>query len=224
MAGYVPPFPATFWTTIAQRPQEALARISRLYREPILEYVRRRAPQDADAEDIVQDVLAELCEPGFLQKADRAKGKFRSFLLGVTNHKLLHAKDKGRRRRAASLEQGGREGEGLDLPAASTEDEVFNELWETRLLKMARERLQKEEKPGQPRYYQAHVLSHLQGLQQKDCADKLGVSVDTVNNWVHVAKTRIIEFARELAQEYSSSEDEFREEVASVLRRIEPTA
>ena len=222
MAGYIPPFPVTFWTTIAQRPQEALARISRLYREPILEYVRRRAPQDADAEDIVQEVMAELCEPGFLLKADREKGRFRSFLLGVTNHKILHARDKERRRKASSLEQGGLEGERLDLSAASSEDEVFNELWEAKILKLARERLQKEERPGQPRYYQAHVLQHLQHLSQKECAEKLGVSVDTVNNWVHVAKTKIIEYARELAQEYSSTEDEFREEVRRLLRRMDP--
>ena len=55
-----------------------------------------------------------------------------------------------------------------------------------------------------------------------DRAAKLGVPESTVNNWVHVARQKIIQYARELAQEYSSTEDEVKEEVALVLRKLPP--
>lgn len=217
-------FPSTLWTTIAQRPEEARAKVFARYQQPILAYLKKRVKNEHLAEDLLQEVFKDVCTTEFLTKADQAKGKFRTLLLSVAEHKISHARDKEKRRRAVSIEQGGKDDGPAVLPAAPTESDesAFNQLWEDHILTLARGRLQKESVPGKPRYYEAHVLDFIQRLSCKESAAKLGVPESTVNNWVHVARQKIIQYARELAQEYSSTEDEFKEEVALVLRKLPP--
>lgn len=218
-------FPSTLWTTIAQRPEEARAKIFIRYQQPILAYLKKRVKDEHVAEDLLQEVFKDVCTTEFLAKADESKGKFRTLLLSVVEHKISHARDKAMRRRTVSIEQGGKDDAPAALPAAPSESDesAFNQLWEESILKLARERLQKESAPGKPRYYEAHVLNFLKKLSCKEIGQKLAVPESTVNNWIHVAKDKIIRYARELAQEYSSTEVEFKEEVALVLRNLPPT-
>jgi RNA polymerase sigma-70 factor (ECF subfamily) len=84
------PFPTTRWSILAQATlhgdasqAEALAEFYRRYREPVVEFIRRQTGDHARAEDLTQEFFVHLAERSTLQRADRNRGRFRSFLLGA---------------------------------------------------------------------------------------------------------------------------------------------
>ena len=94
---------------------QALEVLCRTYWHPLYAYVRRRGYEEHEAQDLTQEFFARLLEKESLRAVDRAKGKFRSFLLAAMEHFL--AKEW---RRANAQKRGG----GLDflsLDGPSTE-------------------------------------------------------------------------------------------------------
>jgi len=82
--------------------RDALEELCRIYQHPI--YVSLRHKHNFahhDAEDLTQTFIAWLIHGGYLQRADPAKGRFRTFLLSyldnfVSNHKRkIHAQKRG---------------------------------------------------------------------------------------------------------------------------------
>ena len=81
-------FPATQWTQLAQATlhggavaADALASFCAAYRAPVMNYVLSRGLRREDAEDAVQSFMIYLMEHSLLKRADRLRGRFRSFLL-----------------------------------------------------------------------------------------------------------------------------------------------
>src|SRR5579859_3957401 len=64
---------------------EALERLCRAYWYPLYAYVRRRGFGPEDAQDLTQEFFTRLLKKNYPAQADRAKGKFRSFLLLTLN-------------------------------------------------------------------------------------------------------------------------------------------
>ena len=94
-------FAATRWTVVltagqSQSPQagRALEELCRLYWYPLYAYVRRRGYESHEAEDLTQDFFARLLAKNYLADVDRAKGKFRSFLLVSLKHFLANEWDR----------------------------------------------------------------------------------------------------------------------------------
>jgi RNA polymerase sigma-70 factor (ECF subfamily) len=56
--------------------------------------VRRRGFRLADADDLTQDFLLRVVQGGILERADRNRGRFRSFLLACLDHHLAHARER----------------------------------------------------------------------------------------------------------------------------------
>lgn len=102
-------FPTTHWSVLAVATlegeasgREALAALCRDYRPAVLSHVRRRGFGPEEAEDITQEFFFALLNSRTWQRADRARGKFRTFLLGMVEHVIAH-----RRERAQALKRGG---------------------------------------------------------------------------------------------------------------------
>src|SRR6516162_11199238 len=81
-------FDSTRWTVVLEAAQsrapggpEALARFCARYWQPLYGFARRRGYGPEDAQDLVQGFFAHLIERRALRRADRSKGRFRSFLL-----------------------------------------------------------------------------------------------------------------------------------------------
>ena len=146
-----PMFPTTIWATIHQAGREdafALEDVARRYRQPVLEYIRRRGFQGHDADDICQDVFLRILQGDVLAKADEQRGRFRSLLLSVTTHVIL---DRLRRRRDVNVE----------TIEAHVEPQDFDRGWALHLTERALDRLREEGSP----YFE--VLSgHLAGQPQ----------------------------------------------------------
>jgi RNA polymerase sigma-70 factor (ECF subfamily) len=65
-------------------------------------FLRRQGYSPEDAQDLTQGFFADLIETRAYTRADREKGRFRSFLLGALKHFIADARDRGR-----ALKRGG---------------------------------------------------------------------------------------------------------------------
>jgi RNA polymerase sigma-70 factor (ECF subfamily) len=81
-------FPITSWTLVVaagnqggQGCRAALSRLCEQYWYPVYAYVRRRGYPEEEAQDLTQDFFIRILEGRYLDRADRNRGKFRSFLL-----------------------------------------------------------------------------------------------------------------------------------------------
>lgn len=101
------PFPTTRWSLLAQAtltggPAEnaAWAEFYLRYRAPVLDFIRRQTADSGRAEDLAQEFFLHLIESSTLRRADPARGRFRSFLLGALTRFLARtraAQDAGKR-------------------------------------------------------------------------------------------------------------------------------
>jgi len=85
----------------------ALVSLSENYWYPLYAYVRRRGYADDEAQDLTQEFFVRLLGGRYLDRADREKGRFRSFLLGqayLAQKKLEPARRNLERARALLLE------------------------------------------------------------------------------------------------------------------------
>ena len=104
-----PAFVTTHWSVVltaagtdTTRAHEALSCLCEIYWYPLYAYVRRRGHSPDDAQDLTQEFFARLLEKHWLARADREKGRFRSFLLMAMKRFLANEWDK-----AQALKRGG---------------------------------------------------------------------------------------------------------------------
>ncbi len=81
-------FPHTRWSLVltatrkdAPESAAALESLCRAYWYPLYAYVRRQGHSPDDAQDLTQEFFCRLLEKRWLDSADRAKGKLRTFLI-----------------------------------------------------------------------------------------------------------------------------------------------
>jgi DNA-directed RNA polymerase specialized sigma24 family protein len=93
-------FHTTDWKLILQAAEnrgppnsEALSDFCEAYWPPLYTFVRRRGYPPSDAQDLVQGFFAHLLKQNTLKRADRDKGKLRTFLLGSLKHFLANEYD-----------------------------------------------------------------------------------------------------------------------------------
>jgi RNA polymerase sigma factor (sigma-70 family) len=102
-------FVSTRWTVVlsagdlaSPHAAKALEELCRAYWYPLYAYVRRRGHAPPDAQDLTQEFFAQLLEHNWVARADRQKGRFRSFLLMVLKRFLANEWDKSK-----TLKRGG---------------------------------------------------------------------------------------------------------------------
>ncbi len=98
-------FATTQWTMIFEAADEgqagashALERLCQTYWTPVYAYIRRLGASREEAKDLAQGFFAELLEKRSFEKANPAKGKFRTYLL---NGVQFYTKNDWQRRQAA---------------------------------------------------------------------------------------------------------------------------
>jgi RNA polymerase sigma factor (sigma-70 family) len=152
-------FQTTRWSVVwvsaqSQAPgyKEALAELCKLYWYPLYGHVRRYGFSAEDAEDLTQGFFLDLLEHKALSRADRRKGKFRSFLLASLKNFLSNQAQKAR-----CLKRGGKvefvyldlkdaeDRYGKEEPAETlTPEKVFDARWALALIGEAKKRLREE--------------------------------------------------------------------------------
>jgi RNA polymerase sigma-70 factor (ECF subfamily) len=198
---------------------KALESLCRAYWYPLFAYVRRRAPNAHEAQELTQEFFARLLEKNFVAQADPKRGAFRSFLLTAFKHFLSKEWDKAK----AKKRGGGRDPIPLDFFGGQsrfsaepcehlTAEQAYDRQWAVTLLDRVMDRLREEfVRGGKGQQFdplKGFLIGEHSGLTYKDVADGLGVTEGTVKMTVHRMRQRYRKLLRsEIAQTVASPED-----------------
>lgn len=154
-----------------------------LYGPVVYGYARKRGLQDADAADLVQDVLRSVAAAIGRLDYDRNQGTFRGWLFTITRNKVLNFLAARRNRPQGSgdsatnrLLDSQPDGEGAD---------TWELEYQRRLASLAMDRIKSE---FQANTWQAFWLTAVEGLAAADAARRVGISPGAI----YVAKSRVL--------------------------------
>ena len=231
-------FNTTHWTMVlacgdegdAVRAQEALSSLFQTYWYPLYAYVRRRGYSEHDAEDIVQAFCLHLQEKHAVAKADRQRGKFRTFLLSSLQNFLGHEYERSR----AQKRGGGRELVRLDAEDADaryrleptdsvTPETIFERRWAQALLEQTVSGLRADFiMRGKERLFDglsSFLTSDLRETSYQTAADQLGLPLSAIKTTVHRLRRDYRTRLREEIGRTVSSPDEIEAELL-YLRKV----
>jgi RNA polymerase sigma-70 factor (ECF subfamily) len=214
-----PEFAITHWSVVVKAGSNdskdahvALEELCRIYWFPLYAYVRRRGHSPEDAQDLTQEFFARLLEHNWVARADRQRGRFRSFLLSAMSHFLSDEWDKAR----AQKRGGGVAAVPLQLDTAETRyghepadqvtpEQTYERRWALALLEEVLRKLRAEyEQEGRTELFTAlHpcLVGERTALPYAELAAKLGISEGTVKSSVHRLRQRYRHLLRcEIAQ------------------------
>lgn len=211
-------FQTTCWSLIAQASADAtpsarpaLEQLCRIYRPPVLAYVRRAWQPEHEAEDVAQAFFLRFVEQGWYGDADPDRGRFRNLLLAALRHFLADE-----RSRAHAARRGGEAtGDPLDPDAiaddAPSPEQAFHAAWIATVLTRALTRLQREWQSAghQDRFDHLGPLlvEGCEGDELRRLADELGVRSNTLAVQIHRLRARLRQLVRlELLQTVDSRE------------------
>jgi RNA polymerase sigma-70 factor (ECF subfamily) len=191
--------------------RRAMGELARLYWFPLYAYLRRKGSAPPLAEDLVQGFFTRLLEKDALVAVDRAKGKFRSFLLASLNNFLTNEWDKRRAAKrggdAAALSLDVVDAEAryaAELTDELTPERVFERRWALAVLEQVLTRLRADyAERGQGAVFAAleHVLVGGAAAGYDQIAGRLGMSPAAVKVAAHRLRRRYRELLRdEIAQ------------------------
>lgn len=233
-------FATTRWSVVlaaAENPaapdfNEALSSLCSAYWYPLYAFVRRQGYSGDDAQDLTQAFFACLLEKNYLRQADRARGRFRSFLLSALKHFLADERD-----RAKALKRGGgralvslealREAEGryaLEPAAGLTAEQIFERRWTLTVLDQVLVRLRADYgRHGKERVFD-RLKGFLLGENPSDnyaiAAKELAMSEGAVKVSVHRLRQRYAEALTEEIAATVESESEIEEEISYLFESL----
>ena len=212
-------FRTTVWsqlTDAGHRATQAGEAFVTRYRPPLLAFLAGKGLSPDDAEDVSQEVFLRVFDGNLLLEADRTKGRFRNYLLGITTNVLRE-----RRRSRGALKRGG----GADHvslqelaqdPAAESSAAEFEVCWIHDLVTRALAEVAKEH----PRQHELLVLASTGDLSPKDMAERLGRNPGQVRVDLHRARKRLAKHIRVEVAHYCSTEAEYQDELRSILGHV----
>ncbi|WP_020469019.1 RNA polymerase sigma factor [Zavarzinella formosa] len=155
-----------------------------LYASIIYGFARKRGLQDADAADLMQEVLRSVSSAMGRLNYDPAKGTFRGWLYSITRNKIYtFLESRARQARAAGDSNSQQRLEELPNRPGDTDD--WDKEYERKSFAWAAERVKHE---FQPATWKAFWKTAVDGESPKDVGRELGMSPGAV----YVAKSRVI--------------------------------
>lgn len=174
----------------------AWRRFMQRFRAPLFTFVRRLGVEQADAEDIVQDVLLEFSRVYREGRYERERGRLSAWLFGIAHRCVL----RHRQRRARARERLVPDGSYWD---AAVDEKDHLELWNTEWERWAWEEcLRRARLEFEPTTLRAFVLVVKHERPPSAAAEELGVPVKAVYN----AKHRVLKRLRELRAELEGAD------------------
>ena len=212
-------FMTTRWSVVLKAAQtklaeadEALSTLCKNYWYPLYAFVRRQGYSSHDAQDLTQGFFARFLEKKDFKAADRAKGRFRSFLLASLKHFLANQYD-----RATAQKRGGKYSFiSLDEAAAESRyslepidqfsaEKIFERRWALTLLENVLDQLRKEfVREGKRELFEELKIFLSGGKDSRsyaEAAHRLNMSEGTIKISVHRMRQRYRKLLRaEIAQ------------------------
>jgi len=210
----------------------ALATLCESYWFPLYAFVRREGCSADDAQDLIQAFFVRLLEKNYLAVADRARGRFRSFLLAALKHFLANERKRGR----AQKRGGGRAAISLDFPAAEnryrlepadelTPERLYEKRWALALLDRVLQRLRDELAGAGKLARFDHLKQFLTGEPEtesyRQIAGELAMSEGAVKVAVHRLRRRYRELLEDEIAQTVAGPEEVEEERRALLAAVQ---
>lgn len=224
-------FATTHWSVVlaagdgeSEPSRRALEVLCGAYWYPIYAYVRRKGHPPEEAQDLTQDFFARLIARNDFRLADRAKGKFRGFLLSRLDYFLArewrraHRQKRGGQFTFISMDEHLPE-ERYQLEPADhdTPEKQFLRQWALTVLKQAMNALQTEcEANGKGALFREAkglISGERHGTAYTDISRSLGMAEGTVRVAVHRLRQRYGELLRSEVAHTLATEEEVDEEL-----------
>lgn len=208
-------FSTTHWSLILRAGQEdrassreALDALCRRYWFPVYAFIRRNGHDVHEAEDLTQAFFRRFLEKDYLDDVDRARGKFRSFLLASVRHFLANARDHERAQRRG----GGRCRLSLDFAHAEdryahepthhwTPEKLFHRRWALELLQVVLDRLAGEWRDPERQQFFRLVEPHVTGATPAPPLAEVARACEMTEGAVKTALHRLRRRYRDLLRE-----------------------
>lgn len=233
-------FATTHWSVVlaASSPEDpqaaqALERLCGTYWYPLYAYIRRQGYDVAAAQDLTQGFFYHILSRRFLEKANRNKGKFRSFILGSLKYFLadelarLQAKKRGAGQAVILLDaQSAEERYRLEPVELMDAEKLFERRWAITLLERVLERVEGEFLASGNKEVFKRLRGFLVGDRAIGTYQEVAAALGTTEGGVKVAVYRMRQryrqlFYEEIAQtvaDPSEVEDEMRYVFAVISR------
>jgi RNA polymerase sigma factor (sigma-70 family) len=222
-------FATTHWSVVVAaggEHAEALEKLCRAYWYPLYAYVRRRGFGPEQAQDLTQEFFARLLKQNYPAQADRAKGKFRSFLLLTLSHFLADEFDRAQTLKRGggqliiSLDQEAAEGRYCREPAHELSPEkLFERRWAQSILENAMQRLRDEYGADPEAYavFKTFEPGEQLTLSYAEAAARLGISESAVKSKVYRLRQKHRELVREVIAQTVCTVAEVDEELRHLM-------
>jgi RNA polymerase sigma-70 factor (ECF subfamily) len=231
-------FRTTHWSVVLAAGQgpspdgrDALASLCQMYWYPVYAYIRRRGHSPDDAQDVAQAFFARLLEKNIAGKADRNRGKFRSFLLASLRHFLANewrrarAQVRGHGRVVLSLDLAtGEDRYALEPAHELTPEKIYERRWALTLLDQTVAKLRDEFATRGKLEQFEHLKAYLGGdpstAPYAQIASELGTTEGAVKVAVHRLRQRCRELLRAAIAETVSGQEDIDEELRELFEAV----
>jgi len=171
----------------------------KLYGPVIYGFARKRGLQDADAADLMQDVMRSVSAAIGRLDYDRQQGTFRGWLFTITRNKIFNFLSARRIR-----PQGSGDSATNQLLNSHPDEEDGSTAWEMeyqrRLASLAMEQIKSE---FQDNTWRAFWLTSVEGASAAEVSKQLGLSTGAI----YVAKSRVLARLKEAVETIRQQED-----------------
>jgi RNA polymerase sigma factor (sigma-70 family) len=211
--------------------QAAIEQLCRTYWYPLYAYVRRRGHSVEDAQDSTQEFFARLLAGHWVGDADRAKGRFRTFLLTALSRFLANEWDHAR----AQKRGGGAVAVPLDTAVAESRycadtknalapDRLYDRQWAMTLLERTLTRLEAEHqrlgKSAEFAVLSPALTAERGTIPYATMAAQLGLNETAVRMAVHRLRKQFREAFREEIAQTVANPNEVEEEIRYLLAAL----
>lgn len=231
-------FQPTLWSVVLRarnaadpHGRTALNRLCSTYWKPVYAYLRRKGMSPEDAKDATQGFFVHLLELDALQRVERGRGRFRSYLLAVLENFLANEWRKAH----AARRGGGAAPLPLDFTRAETEvrmepadretpEAAFRRTWALTVLERSFEALARDfREKGRAEQFEA-VRSQLSAAGDRSSYDalaaRLGTSVTEVTNLLHRSRKRLRDLIRAELRDTVEAESDLDGEVRELFEAL----
>lgn len=171
----------------------------KLYGPVVYGFARKRGLQDADAADLMQDVMRSVSSAIGRLDYDRTQGTFRGWLFTITRNRVFNFLSARKLRPQGSGDTS--MNKMLDsTPAANDGADVWEIEYQRRLASLAMERVKSE---FQESTWQAFWLTAVEGQSAADVSRRIGMSTGAI----YVAKSRVLARLKEEVEAMQKQEE-----------------
>jgi RNA polymerase sigma factor (sigma-70 family) len=231
-------FATTHWSLVlaagdsaALEHEQALSRLCQAYWFPLYAYLRRQAHDPHQTEDYIQGFFAHLLEKRALCRANRNRGRFRSFLLSSLKNFLrdewdrTHSQKRGGDKKIVSLDAMTAEARYALEPADRlSPNKLFERSWALTVLQHALDQLKKESATAGKTWLFDHLKNNLTGkadaVSYRSAAAKLDMTEDAVKSAVYRLRRRYRELVREEIAQTVATDRQLEEEINELFAAL----